>query len=128
MRSGYYNTSPLKFQAGDLVYVRRPSAAVNLQGSVRNGIYRVKEVRASGTLLIYGQCGSVAEVHCTNCAPCHLTNINPAMHTSTFPCSTPGSTTYACQVRYMQDRPAVMVICDSCTSAGSTWTAWTASP
>jgi hypothetical protein len=76
MRSGYYNTTPVKFQPGDLIYVRRPNAAVNLQSSVRNGIYRIREVRDSGVLLIHGKCGTLAEVHSTNCAPCHLANVN----------------------------------------------------
>ena len=55
MRSGYYNTIPIKFLPGDLIYVQRPNAAVNLQSSVRSGIYRIREVRDSGVLVVHGK-------------------------------------------------------------------------
>jgi PHD-finger len=110
MRSGYYNTTPIKFQEGDFIYVRRPSAAVNLQSSVRNGIYRIREVRDSGVLVIHGKCGTLAEVHSTNCAPCHLTNINPVIDSS-LQYTRDGQ---ACRVCSLSDRADVMLVCDGC--------------
>jgi transposase InsO family protein len=109
MRSGYYNTIPVKFQAGDLIYLRRPNPAVNLQGSVRAGIYRIREVR-DGVLVIHGKCGTLAEVHSTNCAPCHLANINPAIDSSLR--DIPDS--HVCRICRLQDRGDVMLICDGC--------------
>jgi hypothetical protein len=40
MRKGYYNTTPIKFHHGDMIYVHRPNPAVKLQESARNGIYQ----------------------------------------------------------------------------------------
>jgi hypothetical protein len=110
MRSGYYNTIPVKFQPGDLIYLRRPNPAVNLQGSVRPGIYRIREIRDSGVLVIHGKCGTLAEVHSTNCAPCHLANINPAIDSSLRDIPE----THACRICRQQDRDDIMLICDGC--------------
>jgi transposase InsO family protein len=110
MRSGYYNTTPVRFTPGDFIYVRRPNAAVNLQSSVRTGIYRVREVRDSGVLVIHGKCGTLAEVHSTNCAPCHLANVNPAIDSSLQY----AHDSHACRVCGLQDRAEVMLICDGC--------------
>jgi Integrase core domain len=51
MRSGgYYNSATNKFAAGDLIYVRRPNAALEMQSSARNGIYRIQQVWNSRAL------------------------------------------------------------------------------
>ena len=110
MRSGCYNTIPVKFSVGDLVYVRRPSSAVNLQSAVRTGIYRIYEVRDSGVLVIHGKCGTRAEVHSTNCAPCHLANVNPTIDSSLREVHA----SHACHICSMQDREDTMLICDGC--------------
>jgi transposase InsO family protein len=110
MRSGYYNTTTTKFAPGDLVYVRRPNAPLNMQSSVRNGVYRIREVRDSGTLVVHGKCGTVTEVHSTNCAPCHLANINPAID----PTLREIPADHACHLCGAPDREEVMLICDGC--------------
>jgi transposase InsO family protein len=110
MRSGYYNTTPTKFSPGDLIYVRRPNDPKNLQGAARNAIYRVREVRDSGTLVVNGHCGTTIQVHSTRCAPCHLANINPAIDSSkaTIPAG------HACDLCGSAEREEVMLICDGC--------------
>jgi PHD-finger/Integrase core domain len=110
MRSGYYNTTTNKFAPGDLIYVRRPNAALNMQSAVRNGIYRIREVRDSGTLVVHGKCGTITEVHSTNCAPCHLANINPAID----PTLREIAADHACTMCGSPDREEVMLICDGC--------------
>jgi hypothetical protein len=77
---------------------------------VRNGIYRIREVRDSGVLVIHGKCGTLAEVHSTNCAPCHLTNINPVIDSS-LQYTRDGQ---ACRVCSFSDRADVMLVCDGC--------------
>ena len=110
MRSGLYQTMPTKFSPGDLIYVRRPNAPHNLQSVARNAIYRIKEVRASGTLVVHGKCGTTMEVHSTHCAPCHLANINPAINSelATIPAG------HACELCGSPEREDVMLICDGC--------------
>ena len=111
MRSGSYNTTTTKFAPGDTIYVRRPSVANNLQAPVSPGIYLIREVRPSGTLLISGSCGTLAEVHSTNCAPCHLPNVDTTIDPSrlTIPAS------HTCHGCGSAQRADVMLVCDSCS-------------
>jgi hypothetical protein len=110
MRSGYYNTTTTKFFPGDLIYVCRPNVPTNMQSAVRNGMYKIREVRDSGTQVVYGKCRTVIEVHSTNCAPCHLANVNTTIDPSlrTIPAS------HACHQCGSPDREEIMLICDGC--------------
>jgi hypothetical protein len=110
MRSGFYNTVTTKFSPLDYVYVRRPSLSLNLQSSVKTGIYRIREVRDSGTLVVHGMCGTLAEVHTTNCAPCHLPNIDPTIDLSLRAIPTG----HSCHTCGSPEREATMLICDGC--------------
>jgi transposase InsO family protein len=79
VRTGAYMPKLRKFDVGDFVYVRRRNLENNLQISSHPEILRVVEVRALGTLLLEGRCGSRIVYHSKNCAPCHLPNIDPTV-------------------------------------------------
>ena len=111
MRSGHYNTTTTKFSPGDAIYVRRPSHPTNLQGAVLPGIYVIREVRESGTLLVHGQCGTLTEVHSTNCAPCHLPNIDTTIDPTLL--DVPAG--HSCHACGSPQREEVMLVCDSCS-------------
>ena len=111
MRSGHYNTTTTKFSPGDTIYVRRPSNPKNLQGAVLPGIYVIREVRDSGTLLVHGQCGTLTEVHSTNCAPCHLPNIDTTINPTLLDIPA-GHSCHACG---SSEREDVLLVCDSCS-------------
>jgi hypothetical protein len=109
MRSGGdYNTTTNKFAAEDLIYVRRPNAALDMQSAVRNGIYRIRQVRNSGTLVVHGKGGTITKVHSTNCAPCHPANINPAIDSTLREIAAD----HACTMCGSPEHQENMVICD----------------
>jgi hypothetical protein len=114
LRSADYQPRTTHFTAGEFVYRRRylthgqPTPA--LQTEARPGIYRVLEVRDSGVLVLQGQCGTTLHEHASNCAPCHLPNINttidPSLRqvTADFPC---------CVCNSPEDED-IMLLCDGC--------------
>ena len=110
VRSGFYQPSGVKFSVGDFVYVRRRVIVDSLQSEARPGIYRVCEVRPSGVLVVQGRDGVTMQVNMAECAPCHLTNINPVLDpelqkvAADFPCNVCGE----------PDDEDVMLICDGC--------------
>ena len=110
VRSGLYQPPLLKFVQGDFVYVRRRNVVNTLQSVARPGIYRVVQLLDSGVLKLQGRCGRTMKVHRSQCAPCHLTNINPVLDPSLqevgvdFPCVVCGS----------PEEEGLLVICDGC--------------
>jgi Integrase zinc binding domain/Integrase core domain/PHD-finger/C-5 cytosine-specific DNA methylase len=110
MRSGYYNTVTTKFTPGGAVYVRRPNVPTNLQGAVRPGIYAIREVRDSGTIVVNGRCGTLAEVHTTNCAPCHLPNLDLTID----PTLRDVPESHTCHNCGSPAREESMLVCDGC--------------
>ena len=110
VRSGDYLPRTVKFEVGDYVYRRRPIVSGILEPDARPGICRVLAVRPSGVLHLQGQCGNTLDEHISNCAPCHLSNIDPAIDrtlqhvTADFPCHVCGST----------DDEDIMLLCDWC--------------
>ncbi len=110
VRSGLYQPPTVKFAVGDFVYVRRRTVVNSLQSEARPGIYRVLEVLPTGVLVLQGRCGGTMKVNVAECAPCHLTNINPVLDPqlqrvgADFPCEVCGS----------PDDEEVMLICDGC--------------
>jgi len=114
LRSADYQPRVTKFSAGDFVYRRRYLSANQptpaLQTEARPGIYRVLEVKDSGVLVLQGKDGGTMSEHASNCAPCHLPNIDaridPSLRriTADFPCS-------VCNSPEDED---VMLLCDGC--------------
>lgn len=117
VRSGLYRPSSFKFLEGDFVYLRRRTVVNALQSEARPGIYRIKTVKPSGVLVLQGRCGSTMSVNVTECAPCHLSNINPVLDASLqrvgdeFPCA-------VCE---SPDDEAHMLICDGCFAGYHTY-------
>jgi hypothetical protein len=110
VRSGLYQPPTVKFAVGDFVYVRRRTVVNSLQSEARPGVYRVLEMLPTGVLVLQGRCGGTMKVNVAECAPCHLTNINPVLDPqlqqveADFPCELCGS----------PDDEEVMLICDGC--------------
>jgi len=110
VRSGMYMPVTVRFEPGDYVYVRRRTVVNSLQSEAKPGIYRVVEVLPSGVVSLQGRCGTTMKVNVAECAPCHLSNINPALDPQLqrvdedFPCSVCGS----------PEDEEVMLICDGC--------------
>ncbi len=109
-RSGTYMPVKARFAVGDFVYLRRRNVVNTLQTEARPTIMRVQRVLPTGVLQLLGRCGTVVKVNGAECAPCHLTGINPALDPSLrrveadFPCELCGS----------PDDEASMLICDGC--------------
>ena len=110
VRSGNHMPVRHRFAVGDFVYVRRRTVVNSLQSEAKPGIYRIVELRLSGVVVVMGRCGTSMSVNVEECAPCHLTNINPALDPrlqrveADFPCSVCGT----------PEDDAVMLICDGC--------------
>jgi len=76
LRSGAYTPQLRRYLAGDYVWVRKQHKA-GLDIAAKQLILRVQEVRASGVLILQGRCGTLRAVHVSQCAPCHLPDIDP---------------------------------------------------
>jgi hypothetical protein len=75
-RSGGYLPKQHRFEVGDYVYTHQPNTANALQPKAKAFIYRITEVRPSGRLILQGKCGGITDRHVSQCAPCHLPNID----------------------------------------------------
>jgi hypothetical protein len=73
-------------------------------------ILRIKAIRASGGLELQGADGRTIRDHSKNCAPCHLSNLDPTIITSTW--IPPFD--YPCQVCQRTDDADQMLLCDNC--------------
>ena len=76
LRSGNYTPQLKRYLAGDYVYVKKKDKE-GLDIRAKQLILRVLEVRPTGVLILQGRCGTKRAVHITQCAPCHLPNIDP---------------------------------------------------
>jgi hypothetical protein len=76
LRSGTYTPQLRRYLAGDYVWVKRKDKQ-GLDIAAKPLILRVAEVRPSGVLILQGRCGTQRAVHASQCAPCHLPNIDP---------------------------------------------------
>ena len=105
-----YTPKLRKIEAGDFVYVRQPGHTPPLTPEVKQLIYRIKEVRPAGVLLLQGKCGGEVTTNMINVAPCHLPNIDPTIdHTLAIP-----NAGHACQICNFPDQESVMLLCDGC--------------
>ena len=76
LRSGCYTPQLKRYLPGDYVYVKRKDKA-GLDIQAKQLILRVLEVRPTGVLILQGRCGTTRAVHLSQCAPCHLPDIDP---------------------------------------------------
>jgi hypothetical protein len=56
----------------------------NLDTSSGRTILRIKAIKPSGVLELQGVDGHIIQDHSKNCAPCHLSNLDPTIITSTW--------------------------------------------
>jgi transposase InsO family protein len=110
IRGGLYQPITVKFAPGDFVYVRRRTVVNSLQSEARPGIYRIVELLPTGVVVLQGRCGRTMKVNVAECAPCHLTNINPVLD----PSLQRVDASFECTVCGSPDDDAVMVLCDGC--------------
>lgn len=111
-RSGNCLPKKHKFEVGDFVYTHQPNTANALQPKAKACIYRVTEVRPSGRLILQGKCGRLTDRHVSQCAPCHLPNIDPSTDPTLAdkPVDTPCEVCFSPQS--MQDNK--ILLCDCC--------------
>jgi len=112
IKGGAFIPKLRRFQEGDHVYVRRRNRSDTLQFSSHPEILRVREVLPRGTLRLYGQCGQEITMHCTNCTPCHLLNINPSLN----PSLARPNLSHKCEICRSSERHSEMVLCTLCNS------------
>jgi hypothetical protein len=114
IRSGNYAPKRFKFEVGDFVYMQQVNISNTLQPRARPAIYRVKEVRPSGRMMLQGKCGSIVDRHMSQCAPCHMPGIDPTLQPSLL--DTPPEV--ACEVcsSVLATKEKMMLLCDHCDS------------
>jgi hypothetical protein len=92
-RGGSYKPKVRQFDVGDFVYLlRQPNDT--LDTSSGHIILRIKVIRPSGVLELQGVDGRIIRDHSKNCAPCHLSNLDPTIIMSIWI----PSLDYPCQV------------------------------
>jgi transposase InsO family protein len=109
VRSGDYQPRLHRFEPGDFVYVKQRVSST-LQMPARPHILRVKEVGKSGVLVLEGSDGRTAKLHLSQCAPCHLPNIDTRVDYS----QAQVEDDVACRVCGRPDDEATMLMCDGC--------------
>ena len=112
IKGGAFIPKLRRFQEGDYVYVRRRNRSNTLQFTSHPEILRVREVLPQGTLRLYGRCGQEITMHCTNCTPCHLLNINPSLD----PSLARPNLSHKCEICRSAERSHLMVLCSFCNS------------
>ena len=116
IRSGVFRPRRNRFEPGDYVYVRRRTDknGPTLDINARPAILRVVELTDKGVLDLIGACGGRKKVHMSNCAPCHLANIDGTIdHRRAAP-----GPHQACEGCGEADEDGSMMLCDSC---GAGW-------
>ena len=78
LRDGTYVAEPFKFKPGEYVYLTRAKKH-SLHIVARPAVLKVKAVTKLGVLTLVGSDGKEIKVHGSQCAPCHLTNIDPTI-------------------------------------------------
>jgi len=93
------------------VYVQQQQRNSTLQPKAQPVIYRVKEVRPTGILILQGKCGRTTSMHVSNCAPCHLQGISAAID----PRLTEDTDMVLCEVCGTDEQEDKLILCDICT-------------
>jgi hypothetical protein len=82
-QGGSYKPKVRQFDIGDFVYLQRqPNDTLDI--SFGHTILRIKAIRPLGVLELQGTDGRTIRDHSKNCAPCHLSNLDPTIITSTW--------------------------------------------
>jgi hypothetical protein len=108
-RGGSYEPKVRQFNVGDFVYFQRQPNDI-LNTSFGRTILRIKAIRPSSVLELQGTDGCTIQDHSKNCAPYHLSNLDPTIITSAWipPLD------YPCQVCQRTDDANQMLFCDNC--------------
>ena len=101
----------LQFTKGQYVYIKRLERAEALGVKARAEIYRVREVRPSGVLVLEGSDlrYSFTE-NAVNCSPCHLAIAPLQVEAQAFR----PPTDFYCEICSLAGAPNQLLICDSC--------------
>jgi len=110
LRSGAYTPQLRRFRPLDYVYVRRHDKE-GLDIQAHPHILRVVEVRPSGVLILQGRCGTKQAVHSSQCAPCHLPNVDPAVDWSL---GRPAATAVCERCGQGDQQQQQLIFCDNC--------------
>jgi hypothetical protein len=113
VRGGGYTPRLQRFHVGDFVYVKNQQQT-NFTAIARSQVLRVVEVRNDSVMVLQGKCGAFRYEHVTNCAPCHLSNIDPTID---YTLQRPAGT-LACQKCNFISQYEDMLLCDAC---GTGW-------
>lgn len=112
VRSGSYKPRLHRYMVGDFVYVAWGQSNHKLDTSHYSNILRVHKFLPSGNLLLIGRCGRTYSANPSNCAPCHLPNIDPRMDAH-LPIP---AVTHPCQLCHLINREGDMLLCDKCNA------------
>ena len=112
VKGGAFIPKLRRFQAGDYVCVRRRNVTDTLQFSSHPELLRVREVLPQGTLRLQGKCGKEITVHCGNCTPCHLLNLNPNLD----PTLARPDIHHKCEICRSAGQDKEMLLCSNCNS------------
>jgi hypothetical protein len=106
---GSYKPKVRQFDVGDFVYFhRQPNDTLDI--SSNRTILRIKTIKLSGVLELQRADRNTIQNHSKNCAPYHLSNLDPTIITSTWipPLD------YPCQVCQRINDVDQMLLCDDC--------------
>jgi len=81
-RGGNYKPKVRQFDVGDFVYFQR-QLNDTLDTSFVRTFLKTKAIKPSSVLELQGVNGRTIRDHSKNCAPCHLSNLDPTIITST---------------------------------------------
>jgi hypothetical protein len=108
-RGGSYKPNVRQFDVGDFVYLQwQPNDILDI--SSNRIILRIKAIKALSVFELQGIDGRTIWDHSKNCAPCHLSNLDLTIITSTWipPLD------YPCQVCQRTNDDDKMLLCDNC--------------
>ena len=96
------------------MYIKHRNLDSTLQMAASREIYRVRDVKSNGTVVLQGKRGSTIVNNVPNCAPCHLPNIDPTIDVTL--CKPEAS--LACELCRFMDEEDKMLLCNAC---GTGW-------
>jgi hypothetical protein len=120
LRSGLSLPRVYVYRPGDFVFLLHhedtvPGGALGLR--TRPEILKVKEVKATGVLVLENQLGELSESHRELCRPCLLPNVEGTTH----PDQRIPSARLACTKCKDHRKASVMLLCDNCNAPWHTY-------
>ena len=112
VKGGAFIPKLRRFEVGDFVYIRRRHTTDTLQFSSHPEVLQVAEVLPQGTLRLRGMCGQEITMHCSNCTPCHLLNINRTLD----PALARPNLSHKCEICRSAEGANDMLLCSTCNS------------